>query len=406
MKRFPCVRLLMAKTEWLEDRPRVKGRIRVSLQHHLVRIGLLMSAVAVLLTWLASGTEVMFADGLRYVAQAQKIDQGSWSEAVANAVDHPAYPLAIAAVHRLSNGNDPSSWQAAAQAASTLPECFWSFQFTFSLSSSTDPNSLAGMLADVPGSADRARAGRRTGRGHVLALLDDGMLDGASVSKGRPNGLAGRHHRARGTGLHDPARRFAAGLGTGGHFGIDGLSARLAVSLANCGDARSCFYRRAALDCRSLRRAQGRHRDKARGGRLLGLSARSAAMAVERERPLDPGQSTSITYVIAGRAAVRAVQGAVTSPLLVLAIVSLFAPAGKPNRGRKVLFLCLILIGWLLALVRLHATGGYCTPRHALIFGFPVIAAAAHGLNFLVGRCTARFCNSAAAHRRALFSRP
>ena len=99
--------------------------------------------------------------------------------------------------------------------------------------------------------------------------------------------------------------------------------------------------------------------------RLLGLSARSPAMAVERERPLDPDQSTLTTYVVAGRAVARAVLGAVSSPLLVLAIVSLFAAGGNTDRGRKDLFLALILVGWLLALVRLHATGGYCTPRHA-----------------------------------------
>ncbi|MGB2612337.1 MAG: glycosyltransferase family 39 protein, partial [Isosphaeraceae bacterium] len=92
----------------------------MSLQHHLVRIGLLILAVAVLLIWLASRTEVMFADGLRYVAQAQAIEQGSWSEAVARAVDHPAYPLAIAVVHRLWGGNGPIAWQAAAQAASMI----------------------------------------------------------------------------------------------------------------------------------------------------------------------------------------------------------------------------------------------------------------------------------------------
>jgi hypothetical protein len=136
--------------------------------------------------------------------------------------------------------------------------------------------------------------------------------------------------------------------------------------------------------------------------RLLGLAARSPAMAVERERPLDPGQSTLTTYVAAGRAVARAVQSAVPSPLLVLAIVGLFAARGNTAGGRKGLFLALTLIGWLLALVRLHATGGYCTPRHALIFALPVIAAAAQGLNSLVERCTARCLSGATAHRRAL----
>src|SRR5208337_4671895 len=96
-------------------------------------------------------------------------------------------------------------------------------------------NSLVGVCADVPGSADRARAGRRTGRGHFLALLDDGMLDSLTVSQGRPDGLAGGHDRVRGTGLHDSARGSAAAAGTRGHTGIDGMSARLAVSLARVG---------------------------------------------------------------------------------------------------------------------------------------------------------------------------
>ena len=107
----------------------------MSLQHHLVRIGLLILAVAVLLIWLASRTEVMFADGLRYVAQAQAIEQGSWNEAVDRAgVDHPAYPLAIATVHRLSGGNGPIAWQAAAQAASMIVGVLLSSRFTSSLS--------------------------------------------------------------------------------------------------------------------------------------------------------------------------------------------------------------------------------------------------------------------------------
>ena len=47
----------------------------MSLKQHLVRITLLMTAALALLTWLAAHTEVMFADGLRYIALAQAIDQ-------------------------------------------------------------------------------------------------------------------------------------------------------------------------------------------------------------------------------------------------------------------------------------------------------------------------------------------
>ena len=83
--------------------------------------------------------------------------------------------------------------------------------------------------------------------------------------------------------------------------------------------------------------------------------------------------------------------GAVTAPLLLLALVSLRSPGQHDDRGRRSLFLLILLSGWLLALLRLHVTGGYCTPRHALIFAFPVIAAAARGLMVLADTLAAGF---------------
>jgi hypothetical protein len=128
--------------------------------------------------------------------------------------------------------------------------------------------------------------------------------------------------------------------------------------------------------------------------RLLGLAPRSPAKAVERERPLDPDQSIAMTYTLAGRALARAVLGAVTVPLLLLAALSLLAPRPglmpEPYHLRKGLFLMVTLGAGALALVRLHATGGYCTPRHTMIIAFPVIAAAAKGLNLLVERIANR----------------
>ena len=81
------------------------------------RIGLLLVLAGALLGWLAAHTEVLFADGLRYIRQAQTLDRGSWTEGLLRAVDHPVYPLEIVAAHRLIGGDGPESWQAAAQAA-------------------------------------------------------------------------------------------------------------------------------------------------------------------------------------------------------------------------------------------------------------------------------------------------
>lgn len=383
----------------------MKGRSRVSLQHHLVRIGLLILAVAVLLIWLASRTEVMFADGLRYVAQAQAIEQGSWSEAVARAVDHPAYPLAIAAVHRLWGGNGPIAWQAAAQAASMIVGVLLVVPlYLFALDLYGTPTAwLACVLTFLVPLT-----------GHVLAdVLAEGtfllfwmtgcwtalrfLRDGRTVWLVATIVFAGLAYMTRPEGLLLP-------LALAGTLGLMVCRPALRFPWPVWGRAVLLLSAGPLLLAGPYVALKGGIGTKPAVARLLGLSARSPAMAVERERPLDPDQSTLTTYVVAGRAVARAVLGAVSSPLLVLAIVSLFAAAGNTDRGRKDLFLALILVGWLLALVRLHATGGYCTPRHALIFALPAIAAAAKGLDFLVDRLTVRFFAGATARGRAQLS--
>lgn len=87
---------------------------------HVRRIGLLMVGVSALLTWLIAHTDVFFADGLRYIAQAKTIDHGSWTQGLVRSVDHPIYPMAIAAAHRLLGGDGPQAWQTAAQVAAAI----------------------------------------------------------------------------------------------------------------------------------------------------------------------------------------------------------------------------------------------------------------------------------------------
>ena len=87
---------------------------------HVARMGLLMIAAAGLLGWQASHTDIFFADGLRYIAQACAIAAGRLIDGVVRAIDHPVYPLAIVAAHGLVGGDDPVHWQTAAQVASIL----------------------------------------------------------------------------------------------------------------------------------------------------------------------------------------------------------------------------------------------------------------------------------------------
>jgi hypothetical protein len=73
----------------------------------------------------------------------------------------------------------------------------------------------------------------------------------------------------------------------------------------------------------------------------------------------------------------------VTLPLLCLAVVGLASirRGGLPSRGWTLL--AVITVASVLALIRLHATGGYCSPRHALILALMIVPAAAAGLERL-----------------------
>ena len=82
---------------------------------HARGIVLLMAMAAALLTWNVHHTETSFADGLRYIHQAEQIEAGSWQDIALRGTDHhPLHPLALAAMHRLVGDAGPISWQRAA----------------------------------------------------------------------------------------------------------------------------------------------------------------------------------------------------------------------------------------------------------------------------------------------------
>ena len=75
-------------------------------QHTLRVIGLMAIAAGILVT-LAVRTDLIYADGLRYIDQAGRISRGALTEGLFRSIDHPGYPLAIAAVHALLQGEEP-----------------------------------------------------------------------------------------------------------------------------------------------------------------------------------------------------------------------------------------------------------------------------------------------------------
>ncbi len=346
-----------------------------------------MAAAALLLTWLATHTEVMYADGLRYVDQARRLETARWKETLSRGTDHPAYPLAIAAAHRLRGGDSPADWQAAAQAASIL----------------------AGILLVVPiylvalelfGPRAAWLAGALTFlvplNGHVLAdVLSEGLFL-LFWMFGCWTGL--RFLRAGSTRWLLAAVSFGFLAYLVRPEGIL-LPAALAATLLIAMAVPALRLPRT----RAIRGAlilvvgpillagpflflKGGIATKPAISRLFGLSGKSSAMAVERERPLDPDQSTAATLAAAGRAAFRAISEGVSPILLLPAAVGIVRAFRRRRDVRQSVFLGILMASWLLALLRLHATGGYCTARHAMLLALLLLGFAAHGLIDMVDR--------------------
>ena len=379
---------------------------QLSTSQHATRIALLAAFAAVLLGWLAARTEVMYADGLRYVAGAQAAERGDWKATITRAVDHPVYPLAIAASHRLLGGGErPSDWQTAAQAVSVAAGVLLVVPLYLVALELYGPAVawLACLLVYlVPVT------------GHVLA---DVLSEGVFLLFWTWGCWFALRFFRRGSTAWLPPTLIAAGSAY--MTRPEGLLLPAALAATLCLMAvrpsirfpRPVWLRATALvvvgpllligPYVALKGGIG---TKPAVARLFGLAPKSSAMAVERERPLDPDQSAVKAFATSCRGMFRAVQGAVTTPLLILAGLGLLlrTPDHDPGRARGRWFVGIVCVAWSLALVRLYATGGYCTPRHALILASPVIAVAARGVVRLSELVAARLARGATEQRRRL----
>ncbi len=154
---------------------------------HLRRLGLLIVAASALLWWLTAHTDVFYADGLRYIAQARAIDQGSWRQGFVRSVDHPIYPMAIAAAHGLMGGNDPRDWQIAAQVAAAISGVLLVIPvYLICLEVFGPCQCVAGLFLALLAAVQRSRPCRRSQREHVPAFLELGALGSLAIpTRGR-----------------------------------------------------------------------------------------------------------------------------------------------------------------------------------------------------------------------------
>ena len=95
---------------------------------HATRMGLLMAVAAVLLGWVLQHKETNFADGLRYIHRAEKIQAANWRDGLVKGIDHPLHPLLIAAVHRGSVALTRRPGRSLRFYFVSPVRCCWSFQ--------------------------------------------------------------------------------------------------------------------------------------------------------------------------------------------------------------------------------------------------------------------------------------
>jgi hypothetical protein len=363
----------------------------MSLKRHGPRIGLLLVLVGALLGWLLVHTEVLFADGLRYIRQARTLDCGSWREGLTKAVDHPVYPIEIALVHRLIGGSSPDSWQAAAQVASIVAGVLLVVPLYLVA------RELFGGAAALPACA-LVYAVPLTGHVFADALSESTFLlfwtwgfwtalrflrAGSFAWLPPLIGLSALTYLSRPEGLLLPLALIAT-------LGVLPFCRPLRLSRARWCSALGVLVVAPACLIGPYIVARGGLGTKPSIARLIGTAPQAPPLAVERQTPQAPDQSAAATLGLAAKAVFEAVRDAVSIPLLPMALVGLILiprpeeTEASAGWGRAWLFVSIVAAASVLALLRLHETGGYCSPRHALVLSLLLIPAAASGIRLTI----------------------
>jgi len=344
-----------------------------------------MAGAIFLFTWLNYHSEVTFADGLRYIKQAERIQDGAWAEGLIRSVDHPIHPLAIAGVHRVIGSEGPISWQRSAQLVAIAscvlmviplyllglelfgPTAAWLGTLLFIA------NPAIGFVVINVLSESTFLLFWTWGLWGAVRFLREGKFFwlpltigfGALAYLSRPEGLLlpltlvvtlvllPLHWSTR---IHWPRWWAAVSFMVIGPLLLVGP---YIVSKGGIGTKPSI-------------------------ARLIGTAPVSAPTALERERPLPADQTALDTYRQAIHRMWKVMRTSVTTPLLAMAVLGFFAMRPWSSRAPVWLFMAIMLAASAVGLVRLHATGGYCTVRHALIPCLLLTMAAANGLGWLM----------------------
>ncbi|MBI1323138.1 hypothetical protein GC170_08115 [bacterium] len=363
--------------------------MELTYSDHVRRISYLAIAVLSLLAWRVGRAEVLSADGLRYTAQARKIAAGDWRGGLVGSVDHPMYPIQIAAVRTLVGLPDTAlGLQDAAWAAAMLHgvllviPTYWVARSLFG-----DSSAWLGTAAfyAVPNTSE---------------ILADSLSEStflhfwcwalgfslAFLKRGNPAWLIGMAAAGAGAYWTRPEGLLIC-LALGMTILITPLLRSTRVDWPRLGRVLAILAISTGALSLPVILSRGTIGTKPAIAKVLGLKNRSAAHAVERERPLEPGTTELAIWGDAAAAFYKALRTATTSTGLILAIVGLvLAPRASAAAARRFLLIGVILSLCVLALLRLHATQGYCAPRHTMVPAQLLLMAAGHGVVVLSSR--------------------
>jgi 4-amino-4-deoxy-L-arabinose transferase-like glycosyltransferase len=354
---------------------------------HAARMGLLMAVAAALLGWELRHKETSFADGLRYIHQAERIQAATWRDGLVKGIDHPFHPLAIAAVHRVLGGSDPASWQVAA-----LLLCFTSavllvipiYLLTLELFGEKTAwlscllvivNPIIGYVVVNILSESTFLLWWSFGLWGSLRFLREGRFLWLPLAIG----FGGLAYLTRPEGMLVPAALVVTLL-------LLPLSRATRINWPRWWRALAFLAGGLVLVLGPYIALKGGVGTKPGIARVLGLAPRAEPLGLERERPLPPDQTNLETYRIATIRMLKVFRAAVTPPLFPLALIGVVLAVRQTDRARAGLLLAIVLAASAVALVRLHAISGYCTVRHGVVPGIILTLAAAFGLAWIIDK--------------------
>ncbi|APW59062.1 glycosyltransferase family 39 protein [Paludisphaera borealis] len=352
---------------------------------HAWRIVLLMAVAALFLSWTLRHSEAQIRDGLRSIQLAQRIDEGAWRDGLVGGMDHPLHPLGIVAMHRLIGGEGPEWWQRAAVAlgyAAIVLLVIPLYLLTRDLFG--DRAAWLGcvlfIVNPVVGSVVVNVLSESTfllfwtwGLWAAVRFLREGRFFWLPLALG----FGVLAYLGRPEGLLLPASVVAT-------LALLPMHPVTRINWPRWWRAIAFLAVGSLLLAGPYMAAKGTFATRPGLARVLGLEAHSSPVALEREAPLPAGQTPFETYRLASVQMFESVNANVPLAVLALAVLGLATARSGAAPARTWLFLGVLLATSAMALVRLHATAGYCSPRNALVPGMILTLIAAHGLSWVM----------------------